>query len=167
MNACQNHIRQLGLGMLLTEQSARIIPHNGGAKPDRDENGRILGSSITARDGSKVNVSITYNPDGYFPLGVGDPQQSPSLQTGSWCYSILPQIDEGGVFNNVDFRRAQPLFLCPTRGRKSAVIPIADELFSCESGNWEWSKTDYAARLQCRIPCKSAITITHRTIWSR
>ncbi|MBI2808796.1 MAG: DUF1559 domain-containing protein [Planctomycetes bacterium] len=37
--------------------------------------------------------------------------------SGSWAFMILPYLEEGPAFNNVDRKRPMPVFLCPGRAR--------------------------------------------------
>lgn len=141
---CMNNVRQQGLAMISAEQTNRIVPHNGGANRF-DANGKAIGSQIIARDGTSVSVSITYNPNIFFPLGVGEPAVAAQLQPGPWCYAILPYMDAAVEFQQRAFQKSQPSFICPTRNRKQIAIPVNDNLFSCEAGGWAWAKTDYAA----------------------
>ncbi len=141
---CLSNLRQQGLAMSMAEQILKIVPHNGGATR-RDQADRALGSQIISREGSTVTVSITYNPAIKFPLGVGNPRVEPQQQPGPWCYAILPYLGEKTAFELQEFRRPQPIYVCPSRNRSKPTVPVDDELFECESGDWPWAKTDYAA----------------------
>ena len=145
--SCESNIRQLGIAMLAAEQTAKIVPHNGGVPDfdDKHQDGLPMGSVITSRDGNPVHVEVTLAPGFRWPLGVGDPKLSPQDQTGCWAYTTLPHIGETNAFQKVDFKKPQPLHLCPSRGRRQLAVPVDDLFISHSAGGWEWAKTDYAA----------------------
>jgi hypothetical protein len=79
-----------------------------------------------------------------FRWGIGQPSKHPGKQPGSWAYSLLPFVEQHAAYQTIAFTQAQPLFLCPSRGREPSQ-PTQDDAFgSYESGGWAWAKIDYA-----------------------
>lgn len=143
---CANQLRQLGLGLQMHIDLYRSLPGNGGFTP---------GSKIVSSTGVDVRISTKDLATGIFlEWGVGVPGASPTQQPGSWAYAILPFVEQEAAYRAVDFRTAQPVFLCPSRSRQLSQPTVNDAYGEYESGNWAWAKTDYCgnARVMPNYP---------------
>ncbi len=135
--SCTSQMRQLSLAVTRHVDTYQYFPSNGGFLP---------GNTIKSTTGEDVVISTDDFEVGFkYQWGVGKPATLPINQTGSWAYSILPFVEETSAHQNVEFRRVQPLFLCPSRGRRNPAVPVNDEYANYESGGWAWAKTDYCA----------------------
>lgn len=87
--ASQNNLRQIGLAMNGHEAANGFLPHNGGWCPFPEANAPLfpgLGG------------------------GLGDPAKSADKQTGSWCYALLPYLEQQDVFRAIrDGSRSKPV----------------------------------------------------------
>jgi prepilin-type N-terminal cleavage/methylation domain-containing protein len=136
---CSNKVRQLALGLESHHTEQNVYPSNGGFDGE---------SWIKARDGSLVQVGTrSFGTGVLYLMGVGKPYASPQDQPGCWAYSILPYIEQQAAYRGVEFTENIDTYLCPSRARKTPMIPITDRFGEYISGGWAWSKTDYAANL--------------------
>jgi type II secretory pathway pseudopilin PulG len=144
--SCQSSLRQLGMAVTRHVDTYKFFPSNGGFRE---------GNTIKSTTNRDVVISTDDFEAGFlFQWGVGKPATQPSDQTGSWCFSILPYIDENVAYQTVEFQIRQPLFLCPSRARLTAAVPQNDEYGNYVTGGWAWAKTDYAgnARVTPNFP---------------
>ena len=133
---CMNQQRQHGLGIQMHISKLGFIPSNGG-----------YDGKSTAKSPSGVQVAI-----GTFVvlsgeqlwLGVGQPGASPTLQTGSWAYAILPSLEQHEAYDLVQVESAGPLFNCLSRSREKPLVPVADIYGIYTAAGRAWAKTDYA-----------------------
>ena len=134
---CQSNLKQIGLALAQHHDVHHVFPSNGGWDGQQ---------TILAKDGTPfVVASHDIGNDQTFRFGVGDPKFSPNNQLGSWHYAILPFIEQEAMFRNRTWTVSVPLYLCPSRPQApvSTIVP-QDEFAIYTSGNWPWSKTDYA-----------------------
>jgi prepilin-type N-terminal cleavage/methylation domain-containing protein len=128
---CANNLKRIGAGVLHFYSTHRFFPTNGGPAP-----GQV----------NRIWTGVG-GPGGYW--GLANPGAPAREQTGSWAYSILPQLEQDNTFRAADQGAALPVFLCPSRGRTpSQAVPASDPVFpwvSFGSGGLNpWSMTDYA-----------------------
>jgi prepilin-type N-terminal cleavage/methylation domain-containing protein len=139
--ACENNLKQIGLGLLQFEAVYKVFPSNGGW----DGTQTILSAS-----GSLVTVSTldyTIGPPA-FEFGVGDPSLTPEGQTGSWAYSILPYVEQLPDYDNREWKTALPIYVCRARRAVIATPTVAeDDWGQYVGGGWNWGRTDYGINL--------------------
>jgi type II secretory pathway pseudopilin PulG len=146
--ACTNNLKQIGLAVIQHHTSYGTLPSNGG----------FPGVKVQAFD------PFTDPGTGPVPWGLGDPKRTPSTQTGSWAYAILPYLDQSNVFagsnqiGSTVYGTALPVLVCPARNRSTPQLnPGTDPgpIFTgwkygqvtniANPGNLAaWTKTDYA-----------------------
>jgi prepilin-type N-terminal cleavage/methylation domain-containing protein/prepilin-type processing-associated H-X9-DG protein len=137
---CQNNMRQLSLAMSHFRSTYKQYPTNGGFFP---------GNTIKSRQGHDEEIStLDYSDNVTRKWGIGNPRLPPDKQTGSWAYTIMPLIDQWNAFQYVRVDNEQPLFLCPSRARRGAAVPINDQYGEYAGAGWAWTKTDYCANLK-------------------
>lgn len=143
---CSNNIRQLGLGLQNHISMYNGFPGNGGFRS---------GNTVKSTNGDDVEISTNdFEAVALFTWGIGNPGASPSRQTGSWAFALLPFVDQQNAYQQIDFQTTQSLYLCPSRGRP-VPRPTKDDAFGkYKSGGWAWAKTDYAgnARMMPNFP---------------
>jgi len=143
---CGNHIRQLALGVQMHANTFGSIPGNGGFTPE---------STIVSAAGTPEHISTRDLVLGTFhQWGIGVPGKKPRQQPGSWAYAVLPYVEQSTAYQNVDVGALQPLYLCPTRGRRPPLPPVDDAFGEYESAGLAWSQTDYCgnAKLMPNYP---------------
>ncbi len=134
---CINQIKQLGLSIHNFHAAHRFVPGNGGAT---DDSKLISTSGVFVQPFTReLPLRITR----YW--GVADPKRPIRLQTGPWCYSVMPFIERDAEFRSLPYGQAIPLFLCPSRSRVAPAVPVPDSYGEYESGGHAMGKTDYAA----------------------
>lgn len=91
---CQSQLRQLGLALHHFHDTHNVFPSNGGWDNVQ---------RLQATDGS-LFVPATYDfASGLtFRDGSGHAVLSPSVQTGSWLYSVLPYIEHEAIWRHGD-----------------------------------------------------------------
>jgi prepilin-type N-terminal cleavage/methylation domain-containing protein len=135
--ACKNHLKQLSLAFLQHESTYKCFPSNGGYSSS---------SRMKDKEGDWVEPS-TYDffEATLFRWGVPLRGATPTDQTGSWGYSLLPYLEQAPAYEAIDIEAKQVTFLCPSRVRPEPE-PTQDDAFGrYVSGGWLWRKTDYAA----------------------
>ncbi len=135
---CANHLKQIGLAMQMHHDTFRVFPSNGGWDGSEE---------IPSSSGALfVPESIEFDNPGFHLWGVGQPNQTPFQQTGSWAYAILPFIEQQNNYQQRAWMNPLSLYICPARRLAAAQIaPAYDQYGSYVSGGWAWAKTDYAA----------------------
>jgi prepilin-type N-terminal cleavage/methylation domain-containing protein/prepilin-type processing-associated H-X9-DG protein len=139
---CIDNLHQIGMAMQGHFNTHQCYPTNGA---------RLSGLYTTF-----YPYSLTSYPGPspvQFMWGMGDPQQGPKTQTGSWAFALLPYLEETNAFQNLDYTVAVPAYMCPSRGRQNPQ-PLASPDFFGWSYNAQvtnvaslsspWGKTDYA-----------------------
>jgi len=136
--ACQNNLRQIGVALVLHHDSHRVLPHNGGWDGKQE---------INATDGSLFTPStLDKSINTTFRWGVGQPGLSPTAQTGPWCFSILPFLDQQEIHQKMDWTKPVASYICLSRRTVQAYEVIEDDKWgSYQAGGWKWGKTDYGA----------------------
>lgn len=133
---CRNQLKQIGLALLEHESTYRSFPGNGGYTPD---------SVVENTSGQNVVIStFDFTTATLYEWGIGQPGAEPSNQPGSWAYAILPFLDQNNAYQEVDFRKTQTLYLCPSRSREPPQPTVDDLHGRYQSGGWGWAKIDYA-----------------------
>jgi prepilin-type N-terminal cleavage/methylation domain-containing protein len=153
---CANNLKQVGLALLAFNDQFRVLPSNGGW----DGKQTIL--SVDGTPFTPQTFDFTLNKD--FQWGVGDPLLAPREQMGSWAFSILPNVEQGPMFNERVWTSAVSTFICPVR-RQALALPVVAEDANGRylGGGWTWGKTDYAVNLfvfENRPFCRNISTIS-------
>ena len=135
---CQNNLHQIGIALTSLEVEQGVFPSNGGW----DDVQTILESDLKTPF-SPTTFDFTLNQQ--FTWGVGVPTLSPTDQTGSWAYPILPHMEQGAMFSNPDWTQAVPAYICPARRPAVAATVVAEDAYGrYNGGGWTWGKIDYA-----------------------
>jgi prepilin-type N-terminal cleavage/methylation domain-containing protein len=137
---CSNNLHQIGLAMHQFHHTYGVFPSNGGWDGKQ---------TIPATDGTPFTPATTdFTTGETYQWGVGDPNFAPRDQTGSWAYSLLPNIEQEGMFTQRAWTVGVKVYICPVR-RTPVTLPIwpEDAYAKYDSGGWAWSKTDYAVNL--------------------
>ncbi len=122
-----NNLKQLGLAIHNFHDTNQQIPTNGG---------HAAGDPVI----------ISENVDGV--LGYGDPTKSGRDQPGSWAYAILPQLEQGNVYQNDGYSVPLKLFIDPGCRPVLATNAISDHgIVPNPNGRNPWSHTDYAINI--------------------
>ena len=139
--ACENNLKQIGVGLLQFEAVYKVLPSNGGWDGTQ---------TIQSTSGTWVTVSTldyTIGPPA-FEFGVGDPAFSPQTQTGSWAFSILPHLDQLPIYEDREWTTAMPVYVCRARRAVIATPTVAeDEWGQYVSGGWNWGRIDYGTNM--------------------
>jgi prepilin-type processing-associated H-X9-DG protein len=136
---CANHLRQVGLAIQNFHGRKRAIPNNGG--PDDSS----LIQSVSGEWIQPWTIDFRHG-SGRLLWGVGDPKRDVRDQTGPWCFSILPELEQGHRHAAMDFATQLAIYRCPSRDRGGPPLPpVADFNGDYESGGHAMGKTDYVA----------------------
>ncbi len=134
---CANSLRQVGMAMIGFHDTNRMLPCNGGWDGKQ---------RIAAVDGSFfVPSTRDKGLKTTFFWGVGDPDRPPWAQGGSWAYTLLPFLEQTGIFLSADRTAPVSVYVCPSRrGNVSYFVAPEDAYGIYDGGQWRWSKSDYA-----------------------
>jgi prepilin-type N-terminal cleavage/methylation domain-containing protein/prepilin-type processing-associated H-X9-DG protein len=136
---CQNHLRQIGVAMQQFQTTYNVFPSNGGWDGKQ---------TIPSAGGPPFTPMTTdFTTGNTYQWGVGNPNSSPTDQTGSWAYSILPYLEQSAMYLTPDWTQPVPSFICPARRSPLAVTVVNDVYGNYDGGGWTWGKTDYAANI--------------------
>jgi prepilin-type N-terminal cleavage/methylation domain-containing protein/prepilin-type processing-associated H-X9-DG protein len=135
---CQNNLNQMGLALVQHHDTHRVLPHNGGWDGNQQ---------IPATDGSLFTPStFDKSLSTTFKWGVGQPGLSPAEQTGSWCFAILPFLEQQNTYQRKLWTEPVATFVCPSRRTVVAYGVVEEDTYGIyEGGGWKWGKTDYSA----------------------
>lgn len=137
---CMNNLRQIGLAMHNFHTTYKLFPSNGGW-----DNVQTI-KSTTGQAFTPSTFDYTLNQ--LYKWGVGDPNLTPRLQTGSWGFSILRYLEQEAMYKNRDWTQPVSIYICPARRQPLAFTAVADDGYGrFESGGWAWGKIDYAVNL--------------------
>ncbi len=139
-STCSANIRQAVLAIQHHSNTFRIYPSNGGYLADEC----LVETPYKSLE--------TIGTDDFFfnsksKWGVGRPSVRPDQQTGSWCYSVLPFLDQVPLYQSQNYGSRVSVFLCPSRSRGRPVVPVSDQHGNYYGAGRAWSKTDYAGNL--------------------
>jgi prepilin-type N-terminal cleavage/methylation domain-containing protein len=157
--SCKNHLRQLGLAMHLFHGVNGCFPSSGGWVKDLVAS--PLGWDLDdPSEWARARFS--------FP----DPNKSAEDQMGSWCYSILPFLEQDNAYQTLNYAAPLKVYVCPARRSAEAqTCPVKDPVNPGVTyyfaGINPWSKTDYNANglvIQCHpVPMTRITDITDGT----
>ncbi len=138
--ACENNLKQIGLGMQQFLGIQKVFPGNGGWDGSQ---------TIADINGNQVTIeTFDFTTNRGYKFGVGDAKFSAADQTGSWAFSILPNIEQTTLYETRDWTTAVPLYICRARRSpdpKTVVAEDAEGIYT--SGGWGWARTDYGINL--------------------
>jgi prepilin-type N-terminal cleavage/methylation domain-containing protein len=153
---CLNNLKQIGIALTQFEIDQGVYPSNGGW----DGKQTILDTNNQPFTPSTFDFTLNE----LFNWGVGDPTRSPTDQTGSWSYCILPYVEQGNMYNPANWTQPVPLYICTARRLPVASTIVAeDDYGQYSSGGWTWGKIDYAYNLKTfdnRPTCRKSLSIT-------
>lgn len=137
--SCANNLKQIGHALQHHHDVFAVFPSNGGW--DGKE-------WIKSDSGTPTYVTTTDYVLGTFTWGVGEPNRTPSDQTGSWAYAILPYHEQQNIYLDRVWMEPVKIYVCPARRPPDAQFcPAIDQYGTYNTGGWAWGKTDYAANM--------------------
>jgi prepilin-type processing-associated H-X9-DG protein len=98
--------------------------------------------------------------------GLGHPSYAvPPNQSGSWAYSLLPNLEQDAAFRSMMYSVNVPSYMCPARARQNPQTAPAVDPFSGmtqqPAGMNPWGKSDYAANMfMCRADLNDNAGVT-------
>jgi prepilin-type N-terminal cleavage/methylation domain-containing protein len=138
--SCTNNLKQIGLAMHGYEGVHKLLPSNGGW------DGKQTIASSTGAQFTPATFDFTTNR--LYLWGTGAPNLKPREQTGSWAYSLLPHIEQPGMYEDRTWTMGLPLYVCPARRTADATPTVAQDSWGIYTGGgWAWGRTDYAVSL--------------------
>jgi prepilin-type N-terminal cleavage/methylation domain-containing protein len=142
---CQNNLKQVGLALVMHQDTHLVFPSNGGWDGSQ---------TILSRAGEPFTPFVQVTSLSFaFHYGIGDPHLPPRDQMGSWAYAILPWLEQESVFKTRAWETGVAVFACPSRRSPLPRPAVNDANGNYEGGGWSWGWTDYAA---------NALAITNR-----
>jgi prepilin-type N-terminal cleavage/methylation domain-containing protein len=156
---CENNLKQIGLGLMSFEAAFKVFPGNGGWDGVQTVPA-VSGPNFTA---GTWDFTTGLN----FKFGVGDPKLGPREQTGSWAFSILPQVDQTNVFEEAQWTVPMPLYNCRMRRPPTSATSVPGDIWGeYFTGGWAWARTDYGCNMLALpnrydpAPCLTALQFT-------
>jgi prepilin-type N-terminal cleavage/methylation domain-containing protein/prepilin-type processing-associated H-X9-DG protein len=139
--SCSSNLRQIGMALTQFHDLFKVLPSNGGWDGKQ---------TILSSNGIPFTPStFDYTTNRLYPCGVGDPRLKPKDQTGSWAYSILPYIEQQGMWQERQWWLGVPLYSCPARRPPDPTPTVAqDQWGKYEAGGYAWGRTDYGVSLE-------------------
>jgi prepilin-type processing-associated H-X9-DG protein len=120
---CANHLKQIGLAMLMHHDTFKCFPSNGGWD-GKQQIQAVNGTWISVYNQDAGSSQIQY-------WGVGQPGLAPTAQTGSWAYAILPFIEQEGVYQQRAWTSPVAMYACPSRRLAVANVPPTCDGYGC------------------------------------
>jgi type II secretory pathway pseudopilin PulG len=138
--SCANNLRQIGLALTQYHDFYKVLPSNGGWDGKQ---------TIPSASGAQFTPStFDFTTNRLYQWGTGTPKLKPKEQTGSWAYTILPYIEQAGMYEDRTWTIGVPIYICPARRAANAMPTVAQDAWGkYTSGGWEWSRTDYGVSL--------------------
>lgn len=137
---CVNNLRNVGLALQGYHLRHNCFPSNGGwdgVQRIKDSSGALFTPQTFDKEINQL-----------FVWGTGEPNLGPREQTGSWAFTLLPDVEQTNVFRNRAQDAPCPVYVCPTRRPNEARTPVAENANGrYVAGGLLWAKTDYAANL--------------------
>jgi prepilin-type N-terminal cleavage/methylation domain-containing protein len=154
--ACENNLKQIGLGMQQFLGIQKVFPGNGGWDGSQ---------TIADINGNQITIAtFDFTTDRLYKFGVGDPKFSPPDQTGSWAFSILPQVEQTTLWETRDWTTGVPLYICRARRTAEPTTVCAQDAEGWYiSGGWAWARTDYGINLIAFGNRPDAFPLSHFT----
>jgi prepilin-type processing-associated H-X9-DG protein len=159
--SCANHLKQIGTALHLHHDTYQVLPTNGGGSAN---------CTIEGTDGALVLIytqELVYNQDVTVWHAVGAPGLSPSQQSGSWAFSILPFVEEDNTYASRVWTHGVATYACPARRSSTPQLAVSDEYGEYSGGGWAWGKIDYAGNAllfpNYNGPCRSLSWISDGT----
>jgi prepilin-type N-terminal cleavage/methylation domain-containing protein len=106
--SCSDHLRELGLALHHFENVHGTFPSSGGLTGDPLQ---LPGWDL---DEGPVWGEIRYS--------LPNPDKTPEDQMGSWCYSILPFLEQEPVYNAISYATPIQVYACPARRTPDAQL---------------------------------------------
>jgi prepilin-type N-terminal cleavage/methylation domain-containing protein len=153
---CRNQLKQIGLGLIQFHDPNKVFPSNGGWDG---------GQTIIAANGTEFTPStFDFTTNILYRFGAGDPMLSPRDQTGPWCYSILPYLEQDALYKEPRWDAPVAGFICSARRDADPHTSVTKDAWGkYTSGGYAWQRTDYGINLGAfdnRPNCYSAARFT-------
>jgi len=133
---CASRLRQIGLGLHQHHDACGVFPSNGGWDGKQQ---------IPSVDGTMTTLYTRDYASGItFYWGFGSPSISPQYQLGSWCYAILPFVEQQAMHDEPVWPVGLELYACPSRRLPTAQAVVSDSHGFYNGAGWTWGKADYA-----------------------
>lgn len=105
---CKGHLRELGLALHHFENVHGTFPSSGGLYGDPLQ---LPGWDL---DEGPIWAKARF--------GLPNPDKTPDDQMGSWCYSVLPFIEQQAVYDRISYATPMKLYACPARRTPDAQL---------------------------------------------
>jgi len=137
---CQNQLRQIGVAMQAFYGVYNVFPSNGGWDGQQTMP-NTAGQPFTPN-------TFDFTTGQTYTWGFGQPKWTPTEQTGSWAYSLLPYVEQEWMYVGPVWTEAVRGYICPSRRFPRAYPVVAQDAFGrYDGGGWTWGKIDYAANI--------------------